>query len=197
MNGFPACLSQSKSRFTAAVLLLLALLLQPASSANADYDRHFKKAFSRWMPGHDWRLLKAQCRAESALNPMAISPVGAQGICQFMPPTWHEAEDHGVFPKGADPYSAKWNIEAAAWYIRRMHRIWKSPRPEWDRYQLSWASYNAGAGHIIKAQARCNMALLYEDIIFCLPQITGHHAKETKQYSERIERFYKRAIYAF
>ena len=38
----------------------------------------------------DWRLLKAQLRAESAFDPNAISPVGAEGLAQFMPATFKE-----------------------------------------------------------------------------------------------------------
>lgn len=143
------------------------------------------------MPGHDWHLLKAQCIVESNLKTTAVSPVGAKGVCQFMPPTWNDAERAAVVPFGTSPYVARWNIEAGAWYGRQMFNVWSSPRPTWDRYQLAWASYNAGAGHIIKAQRLCNMAYLYSEIITCLPQVTGHHAEETQQYVPRIEHQYK------
>jgi soluble lytic murein transglycosylase-like protein len=40
--------------------------------------------------GLDWKLLKAQIRAESAFDPNAISSVGAEGLAQFMPATFRE-----------------------------------------------------------------------------------------------------------
>lgn len=41
----------------------------------------------------DWLLLKAQAIAESALNPTAVSRVGARGLAQFMARTWEEWRD--------------------------------------------------------------------------------------------------------
>lgn len=36
-------------------------------------------------------VIAAQIQTESAWNPRAVSPVGAQGIAQFMPDTWAAA----------------------------------------------------------------------------------------------------------
>jgi len=53
------------------------------------------------------------------------------------------------------------------------------------------ASYNAGAGNIIRAQSLCGGALDWTGIAPCLPQVTGHHAHETITYVERIDRWYR------
>jgi len=54
---------------------------------NKKYDALIKTAQKKYLPGTDWRLLKAQLTQESDLNPRAVSPAGAQGIAQFMPNT--------------------------------------------------------------------------------------------------------------
>lgn len=51
---------------------------------------------------------------------------------------------------------------------------------------IAAASYNAGAGHLIKAQKLCGGGNLYRVIIPCLPQVTGHHSMETIGYVENI-----------
>lgn len=139
------------------------------------------------MPTIHWHWLKAQCYQESRFKPTAVSPVGAQGVCQFMPGTWHDVPD--FIKKGSHAFDARTNIEAAAWYNSKLYRFWYSPRPVEERIKLMLASYNAGAGNIAKAQKLCNMATLYEPIIKCLPIVTGRHSKETINYVIHIEKF--------
>lgn len=150
------------------------------------YDSAIKSAVETYLPGHDWRLLKAQYYQESLLRPDAVSPAGAQGIAQFMPGTWTEVM--GQLGKGQHltPFMAEPAIDAGAFYMARMLRIWFSPRPPMDRYSLALASYNAGAGNLIAAQRECHGVLLYAEIIGCLPAITGRHSRETITYVQRI-----------
>jgi membrane-bound lytic murein transglycosylase F len=74
------------------------------------------------------------------------------------------------------------SIRAAAYYMGKLNRNWKSPRPPMDRHKLALASYNAGIGHILKAQRICDNRRLYDEIIPCLPLVTGKHAQETTGY---------------
>ena len=77
----------------------------------------------------------------------------------------------------------------------QLHRTWKAPRPAMDRMMISMASYNAGAGHLIRAQRICGGGNLYAQIIPCLPQVTGRHSKETIDYVENIiGRWYPRML---
>lgn len=81
----------------------------------------------------DPALLAAVAQIESAFDPAAISPAGAQGLMQFMPAT---AGEMGV--DSFDPSSA---VDGAARYLRR----------ELDRFgsvDLALAAYNAGAGAV-------------------------------------------------
>lgn len=144
------------------------------------------------MPGKDWRLLKAQCYQESLFDPEAVSYVGAQGLCQFMPATWKDTE-HSLKLKG-HPFNTELNIQFAAYYMHRQNKFWKSRRPDADRTSLALASYNAGAGNLAKAQRLCNMSVLYAEIIKCLPNVTGRHSKETITYVKRIWGYWTRMV---
>jgi soluble lytic murein transglycosylase-like protein len=55
------------------------------------YDSLFR--FYGEAAGVDWRLLKAQVKAESDFDPDARSRVGAAGLAQFMARTWDEWRD--------------------------------------------------------------------------------------------------------
>lgn len=149
------------------------------------------------MPGVDWRLLKAQCYQESLLDPLAVSHVGASGLCQFMPGTWKDVSRRLVFGANTSIFDSKLSIEAASYYMGSLRRQWSSKRPDTDRHYLAMASYNAGLGHLLKAQKRCGGAVLYDDIIDCLPLITGRHSQETITYVARIRKFYIRMKFKF
>lgn len=175
------------------LIFAFALLLSQSSLASSlhslKHEIQFKTAFSRYMPGHDYRLLKAQCYQESRFDSRAVSPVGAKGLCQFMSFTWKEAQHALNFSESA--FSSHHNIISAAWYDSKMFRFWSSPRPIQDRYNLMFASYNAGAGNLHKAQRRCDNAPLFDEIMQCLPAVTGHNAKETSTYVQRINKYYR------
>ncbi len=75
-------------------------------------------------------LLAAQLMAESNFNPFATSPVGAQGIAQFMPGT---AASYGL----SDPFDPVAAIDAQAHLMADLIRRLGSP-------ELALAAYNAG-----------------------------------------------------
>lgn len=154
------------------------------------YDRDIEASVKRWWGfGPEWQWYKAQLYQESLLDPDAVSPVGATGLAQFMSGTWGDVSRQMGLPRGISPRDAKYAIDAGAFYMARLQRTWSAPRPFMDRHKLAQASYNAGAGHLIKAQRLCGGPALYADIIKCLPQVTGHHSRETITYVERIERW--------
>lgn len=139
------------------------------------------------MPGHHWHWLKAQCWQESRFKQFAVSPVGAAGICQFMPGTWQEANNK--LKNNYSVFNIRANIEAAAWYDNKMYRFWTAPRSQLDKYKLMLAGYNAGPGNLLRAQKKCGGANGYTEIIRCLPEVTGKHANETINYVKRIRSF--------
>jgi len=155
------------------------------------YDEQIKAMVEKYWPSEmDWRWWKAQLYQESRMDPMAVSPVGARGLAQFMPGTWNDVcRQLGL--TGVSPHDSEPAILAGAYYMSKLAAQWSSPRPETDRWDLARASYNAGLGNILKAQKVAGGAVLYADIIAALPEVTGENSRETITYVERIHRWYK------
>lgn len=175
----------------AAIAIALAIVMGMAvgcSSAHAGvfpavYDDTIREAWALYHPGDDPNWWKAQLWQESNLKPDARSPVGAEGIAQFMPAT---ALQYGL----VDRRLAEPSILAGARMMRDMMRFWKAPRTPASRRRLAQASYNAGAGNLLKAQTRCKGHREYEQIMECLPAVTGvRNARETAGYAPRIQRW--------
>jgi soluble lytic murein transglycosylase-like protein len=105
------------------------------SITNLDvYDAAFLDAAAA--NGLPAELLKALAVAESRMNPAAVSPAGAQGLMQIIPPT---ARALGL----TDPFDATASIDAGARYLARQVSAFGS-------YTLALAAYNAGPGAVRK-----------------------------------------------
>ncbi|MEN3357441.1 MAG: hypothetical protein V7637_1423 [Mycobacteriales bacterium] len=93
-------------------------------------------------------LLAAQLFQESRFNPKATSPVGAQGIAQFMPGTWpswgKDENGNGV----ASPWEPEDAIPAAARYDCAIAK--QVAAVPGDAAGLMLAGYNAGPGAVIQ-----------------------------------------------
>jgi len=97
--------------------------------------------------GIDYSLLKALIATESGFNTFAVSPKGAVGLMQLIPPT---AERFGVTAgknatieqKLTDP---KTNIKAGARYLASLIKMFPG------RLELALAAYNAGEGAVQRA----------------------------------------------
>lgn len=167
------------------------LKLQPSTRAkhlNAKdtlYDVSIRKWSSVYTPDYPWCWNKAQIKAESAFRVDAVSPVGAKGLGQFMPATWKQMVRELNMDSGSDAFNPALNIQATTYYMAKLRANFKAPRPEWDKHSLAMASYNAGLGNILKAQAYTG-SLMYTPMIANLPKVTGHHSKETRDYVNRI-----------
>lgn len=161
----------------------------PLSSPKYDFLiwKSVKRYWSDYPKTLQW---KAQLYQESKLDTNAVSPVGAEGLAQFMPATWKQISKELGYE--GTPRQPKLAINAGAYYMRKLRNGWSSPRPQEDRQKLAQASYNAGFGNLLKAQRKCNMAVTYDEIIKCLPDVTGHHSKETITYVQRITLWYQK-----
>lgn len=183
----------SSYRTLIALLFILGLVLSSSAWSRPlsydKYDDRIEKSVKRyWVRFGPWYWWKAQLYQESLFDPDAVSPVGAQGLAQFMPGTWEQITRElgwtGISARHAGPA-----IDAGAYYMAKLHRGWSSPRPDADRHFLAAASYNAGFGNLLQAQRACDMRTEYNDIIRCLPQVTGRHSEETITYVKRIKQW--------
>ena len=139
-----------------------------------------------------WKSLKAQYWQESRLDPNARSPVGAEGVAQFMPATWTDAIRALNYPKTVSRRDADFAIEGGAWYMATLRRVWKRDRDPLQKHELAQASYNAGTGNILKAQKVCHDAKLWPDISPCLVSVTGKQfSHETITYVSRIRNYWQ------
>lgn len=184
-------LNQIPSRLLCSVVLGLSVFVSLPVQCS-EYDDIIKSSWRRYLPQYHWGVGWAQMIQESAGRADAVSPVGAVGLAQFMPGTWDDMIKAGVVPKGTPRRDARYSLQAQAYYMRQLTRTWSSKRSDHDRIRLALASYNAGAGNLIKSQRKCGGPVEYEAIMKCLHLVTGHHAKETRGYVPHIERHYKR-----
>ncbi len=82
----------------------------------------------------DPRLLAALVRAESNFDPVAVSRVGARGLCQLMPSAAADHEVHDIF----DPAE---NLRGGATHLRML-------LDRFESLDLALAAYNAGAATV-------------------------------------------------
>jgi cell wall-associated NlpC family hydrolase len=102
--------------------------------AGAPYADLFRAAGARY--GVDPALLTAVARQESAFDPRAVSPAGAQGLMQLMPGT---AAGLGV----SDPFDPAQAVDGAARLLRDLLQ-------RFGQLDLALAGYNAGPGAVLR-----------------------------------------------
>jgi membrane-bound lytic murein transglycosylase F len=119
-----------------------------------------------------------------------VSPVGAQGLGQFMPGTWRDVVRDLQWDSAVSAFNPERAIRAAARYQGQQRRMWHAAgRTSGQRNDLGLCNYNAGARNCLEAQRRCLGARLWPEISPCLHMVTGRHAVETITYVDRINRF--------
>jgi len=103
----------------------------------------FEETFTRHNMPTDLKYLSI---VESALNPRAVSPVGATGLWQFMKPTGqqYKLKINSQVDERRDPYAA---TDAAARYLADLYE-------RYNDWNLAIAAYNCGPGRIDKAVRR-------------------------------------------
>ena len=120
-----------------------------------------------------WCWGMAQLHAESGFDSQAVSPAGARGLAQFMPATALEV--------GIDPWDTAQAIDGYARYMETLSTVWHSPRPERRRIELAAASYNAGAGTIIRAQRMAHGAREWDGMAHFAPMETQNYLNRIRQ----------------
>ena len=106
-------------------------------------NRRLPAPSNRWSPMRPTStplprsLVRAVARAESAIEPAAVSPKGAQGVMQLMPGT---AKELGV----QNAFDAAENIDAGARLLRQLLEKYDG------RVAEALAAYNAGPGAVAR-----------------------------------------------
>jgi soluble lytic murein transglycosylase-like protein len=141
-------------------------------------------------------MLAAQIQQESAWRPGAVSPVGAQGLTQFMPATARDVGSRYI----AGPVSAfdpRWAMQAQSFYMRDLARKFGHARNECERIAFALAAYNGGARWVQRRMAAS------PDPTRCLgltceinPGITAANQRENAHYPRRILLRYEPAYVA-
>ncbi|SNT69011.1 Transglycosylase SLT domain-containing protein [Psychrobacter sp. LV10R520-6] len=106
-----------------------------SSGSRNSYDDYILASATRH--GVDPALMKAMMHTESAFNPNARSPVGAQGLMQLMPATARRF-------KVSNAWNPAENIEGSAKYIAWLMRRFD------NKVEYAVAGYNAGEGNVDK-----------------------------------------------
>jgi len=108
--------------------------------------------------------LKYMAVIESALNPNAVSRMGATGLWQFMYSTgrMYGLTINSIVDERRDPLKA---THAAAKYLKDLYKIY-------DDWILVIAAYNCGPGNVNKAIRRSGNKKDYWDIYYRLPRET-------------------------
>lgn len=141
--------------FLIAALLLLSAC-QPAYSEEiprtAEQYRRIlvRAAHANWGLDAPIATLAAQVHQESRWNAQATSPVGAQGLAQFMPSTaeWMAR----LYPKALgenQPYNPGWALRALVTYDRWLADRVQAHSP-CDKWAFTLSAYNGGLGWVQK-----------------------------------------------
>lgn len=104
---------------------------------------------------------------ESALNPFAVSPVGASGLWQFMLPTGRSMglTVNSLVDERLDVYKS---TEAAARYLKQLYSLF-------DNWLLAIAAYNCGPGNVSKAIRRSGGQTTFWGVYPYLPRETRNY----------------------
>lgn len=141
------------------LLLGLALLVASCQPAYAASIPHAAEQYRRTLvrAAHaEWGLdapiatLAAQVHQESAWRHDARSPVGAQGLAQFMPSTsaWM-AELYPASLGANQPYNPGWALRALVVYDRWNHERIQARGP-CEKWAMVLSAYNGGLGWVRK-----------------------------------------------
>lgn len=141
---------------TGTTVLLLAILLvscqaraQGIPHAAQQYQRELTRAVQQeWGMNGQVALHAGQIHQESAWRPQVDSPVGAQGLSQFMPAT--SAWIVEIYPDlgRAAPYSPGWAMRAMTRYNRWHWQRIRDAADACERWAFTMSAYNGGLGWV-------------------------------------------------
>ncbi|KHS86774.1 transglycosylase SLT domain-containing protein [Pectobacterium aroidearum] len=144
----------------------------------------------------DWGLnapvadFAAQLHQESGWNSRAVSPVGAQGLAQFMPATSAWISDIMPELKANQPFNPAWSIRALTRYDRW---IWQrvTAADDCQRMAMTLSGYNGGLGWVqrdqkLAAQHGLNRQRWFGHVATVNAGRSAANWRENRHYPQRI-----------
>ncbi len=139
-----------------ALLIVLVASCQPAWAADSvphvaeQYRRTLVRAAHQgWGLDAPIATMAGQVHQESRWQRDARSPVGAQGLAQFMPATADWMAE--IYPNSlgpAQPYNPGWALRAMVAYDQWLYARNQAAASECDRWAFVLAAYNGGLGWV-------------------------------------------------
>ena len=175
-----------------AVLVIVALVLSSSAHAQVPADAARYRLDLRRQAQLVWGLeapvatFAGQIHQESRWRANAKSPVGAEGLAQFMPSTagWISGAYPGL--RDNDPYNPTWAMRALVTYDKHLYDRVKAANP-CERMAFALSGYNGGLGWVYKRQK------LSTSPQYCLgktcdinPGIAPGNQRENADYPSRI-----------
>lgn len=144
----------------------------------------------------DWGLnapvadFAAQFHLESGWNPAAKSPVGAQGLAQFMPATAGWISQAMPHLKDNQPYNPAWAVRALVSYDRWLWQRIAVP-DSCERMAMSLSAYNGGLGWVnrdrrLAAKNGLDDQRWFEHVATVNAGRSAANWRENRGYPERI-----------
>lgn len=148
-----------------------------------------RTAHASWGMDAPVAVFAAQVHQESAWRADAVSPVGAQGLAQFMPATTKWIA--GLHPDLASqkPYNPAWAFRALVTYDRWLYDRAPAHYSPRDRMWVALRSYNGGLGHWQREAASTGLAQpsrAQVDAACGKARRAAVHCKENLGYPHRI-----------
>ncbi len=137
-----------------AVSMLGFCTMQPACAQLIPQAAHQHRATLTRAAHTQWGLdapiaaLAAQVQQESGWRANALSPVGAQGLTQFMPATakwWCARENQSAAE--CQPYNPTWALRSMVGFDKYLYDLTPARFSPYERFYIALRGYNGGLGH--------------------------------------------------
>ncbi|KFK92742.1 MULTISPECIES: transglycosylase SLT domain-containing protein [unclassified Serratia (in: enterobacteria)] len=163
---------------------------QPSLAAMQHRDTLIRAARIEWGLSAPVADFAAQLHQESGWRHDAVSPVGAQGLAQFMPSTADWISQVMPALASREPFNPAWAIRALVSYDRW---LWQRIRADntCERMAMTLSAYNGGLGWVIKDKALAQQKGLTPTVWFTQVETVnaGRSAaawRENRHYPRRI-----------
>lgn len=173
----------------AALAMLPVMALAQAAiprAAEAHRNTLLREARMVWGLGAPTASFAAQVHQESRWKSDARSPVGAQGLTQFMPATAQWIGTTRADLAQVDTDNPRWALRALVVYDKWLYaRV--AGQNECERMAFAMSAYNGGLGWVQKRKARSKTPLLCLGLTCDInPGITAANQRENAHYPRKI-----------